>query len=64
MTNAGEDVEQQEPLSLLMEMQNGIQLLWKTMDSFLPYDPAISLTGIFQNVLKTYIHANISRKYL
>ena len=47
--------------SLLVETQNGT--LWKTVCQFptklnilLPYDPAITLLGIYPKELKTYVH--------
>ena len=62
--NAGEGVEQQEPSSLLVGMQNSATTLedslWflTNLNILLPYNPAITLLGIYPMELKTYIHTN------
>ena len=54
--NAGKNVEQQQLLSFLVGMQNGV-VWWflRKLDTHLPYKPAIVLF-IYQSKMETYVH--------
>ena len=65
MPNVGEDVDNRNPHSLLMAMQNSavtlrdsLKVSYKTEHTFPcdPADPAIMLLGIYPKELKTYVH--------
>ena len=62
--NAGEDVGQQEPPSLLVGTQNGAascedSVAFSAKQNVLsPQNPAITLLGVYPKESKTYVHIN------
>ena len=68
LTNAGQDVEQQD-LSFLMSMQNGTATLkdnlvvcYKTI--LLSYNPTIMLHSIYPQKLETYVHKTCTHLFI
>jgi hypothetical protein len=61
--NTGQVVEQQELSPVVMGVQNGTAAVRTAggvltkLNRLLPYDPAITVFGIYQNELRTYIYA-------